>query len=199
MGPGFSPHDLGGGLLFLVARLPDELLWDPATFDAAWDLHPAAHPSIHLHGRRVPIPRWQRAYGQDYRFSGQVSRALPIPARLVPLLAWAKRQVHPALNGLLLNWYEGPGQYIGPHRDSTRDMVAGAPIVTVSFGEERTFRLSRGAGDAREVRDFPAPHGAVFVLPQETNAVWKHAVPKSARRTGRRISVTIRGFHANAG
>jgi hypothetical protein len=72
-------------------------------------------------------------------------------------------------------------------------MVAGAPIVTVSFGEERKFRLSRGTGEAKEVRDFPTPHGTVFVLPQETNAVWKHSVPKSARYTGRRISVTIRG------
>ena len=78
-------------------------------------------------------------------------------------------------------------------------MAAGAPIVTASFGEERTFRLSRGAGEAKEVRDFPAPHGTVFVLPQPTNAVWKHAVPKSGRYTGRRISVTIRGFHPGPG
>jgi hypothetical protein len=76
-------------------------------------------------------------------------------------------------------------------------MVPGAPIVTISFGEERKFRLSRGRGEAKEVRDFPAPHGTAFVLPQETNAVWKHAVPKSTRYTGRRVSVTIRGF-ANA-
>jgi alkylated DNA repair dioxygenase AlkB len=81
---------------------------------------------------------------------------------------------------------------------STRNMVAGAPIVTVSFGEARKFRLSRDTGDARQVRDFPASHGTVFVLPQETNAVWKHAVPKSARYMGRRISVTIRGFYSDA-
>ena len=78
-------------------------------------------------------------------------------------------------------------------------MAAGAPVVTLSFGEERTFRLSRGTGEAKEVRDFPAPHGTVFVLPQETNVVWKHAVPKSVRYTGRRVSVTIRGFQTSVG
>lgn len=194
----FTPHDLGDGLLFLVGRVPDDLLWDQAVFDAAWDLHPAIRPDIHLHGRRVQIPRWQQAYGEDYRFSGQVSRALPVPDLLAPLLAWAQRDIHPALNGLLLNWYEGPGHYIGPHHDSTQNMVAGAPIVTISFGEERKFRLSRGTGETKQVRDFPAPHGTAFVLPHETNAVWKHAVPKSTRYTGRRISVTVRGFGAAA-
>lgn len=73
-------------------------------------------------------------------------------------------------------------------------MVVGAPIVTISFGEERVFRLSRGKGRDRQVKNFPTKDGAVFILPQETNAVWKHSVPKSKRYLGRRISVTIRGF-----
>jgi hypothetical protein len=75
-------------------------------------------------------------------------------------------------------------------------MAAGAPIVTVSFGETRLFRLSRGSGDARRVRDFPAPAGTVFILPRDTNEMWKHAVPKSIRYQRRRISVTLRGFDA---
>ena len=39
-------------------------------------------------------------------------------------------------------------------------------------------------------------HGTVFILPYATNLVWKHGVPKSARYTGRRISVTLRAFTA---
>ena len=190
----FVAHDLGDGLRFWAGRVPDELRWDAAAFEAAWALHPDVRPSIHLHGRPVQLPRWQRAYGRDYRFSGQTSPAAPVPALLEPLLAWTRTVVHPALNGLLLNWYEGPGHYIGPHNDSTVGMAEGAPIVTVSFGEERKFRLSRGKSEAREVKDFPAPDGTVFVLPRDTNAAWKHSVPKSARYTGRRISVTVRGF-----
>ena len=31
--------------------------------------------------------------------------------------------------------------YIGAHRDSTASMIEGVPIVTVSLGEERAFRL----------------------------------------------------------
>jgi alkylated DNA repair dioxygenase AlkB len=192
--PTFVAHDLGDGLHFWAGRVPEGLRWDAARFEAEWSLRPDDRPTIHLHGRPVQIPRWQQAYGRDYRFSGQVSAAAPVPPLLEPLLAWARAAIHPSLNGLLLNWYEGPGHYIGPHNDSTVGMAAGTPIVTVSFGEERKFRLSRGKSEAREAKDFAAPDGTVFVLPRDTNAAWKHSVPKSARYTGRRISVTVRGF-----
>jgi alkylated DNA repair dioxygenase AlkB len=192
--PGFITHDLGDGLRLFEGRLPDDVRWGPVAFAAGWALRPEARPTIRMHGRVIQVPRWHQAYGLDYRFSGQTSPAVPVPPLLEPLLAWARRAVHPALNALLVNWYEGPNHYIGPHHDATARMLPGAPIVTASFGEVRTFRLSRGAGRARQTRDFLAADGSVFVLPRDTNDAWKHSVPKSVRYTGRRTSVTIRGF-----
>ena len=192
----FTAHDLGDGLLFLTGVVPPELVWDADRFAAAWHLHPEHKPVIRMVGKPVEIPRWQQAYGADYRFSGQTSTAEPVPAPLVPLLDWTRATIDGRLNGLLLNWYDGPGHYIGPHHDSTAGLCPGGPVVTLSFGEERTFRLTRGTGPDRLTRDFPARHGAAFVLPYATNRVWKHAVPKSARYSGRRISVTVRAFAA---
>ena len=54
-----------------------------------------------------------------------------MPAILQPLLDWTRSAIDPALNALLLNWYDGPGHYIGPHRDSTVRMIGGCPIVTI--------------------------------------------------------------------
>ncbi len=193
---GFKEQALDDGSPFYCGCLPEELLWDDHTFEEVWRLHPTTKPRIRMINKEVEIPRWQQAYGADYHFSGQTSRALPAPPVLLPLRDWARQAVDPRLNGLLLNWYEGPAHYIGAHHDSTRGMAAGAPIVTVSFGETRVFRLSRGSGAVRRVRDFPAPAGTVFILPQDTNEVWKHAVPKSGRHRGRRISVTLRAFEA---
>lgn len=190
----FTAHDLGDGLTFLTASLPPELVWDAARFEEVWHLHPDTRPVILMVGKPVEIPRWQQAYGADYHFSGQTSTALPVPAVLLPLLDWSRRAVDPRLNGLLLNWYDGPGHYIGPHHDSTVGMCPGGPIVTLSFGEERTFRLTRSAGPDKVTRDFSAVNGTAFVIPSGTNRVWKHAVPKSARYSGRRVSVTVRAF-----
>jgi alkylated DNA repair dioxygenase AlkB len=127
-------------------------------------------------------------------FSGNPSHALPVPAALTPLFEWTKSNVFPQLNGILMNWYEGPGHYIGPHHDSTKRMIPAAPIVTISFGEKRTFRLSSDDEAGKVTRNFPATDGTVFVIPYATNEVWKHSVPKSTKYKGRRISVTIRAF-----
>ena len=84
--------------------------------------------------------------------------------------------------------------YIGAHRDSREGLIEGTPIVTVSLGEQRTFRLRPWEG--RGFRDFAAPHGSVFVMPWGTNLAWTHEVPHAAAHTGRRISVTLRAFVA---
>ena len=193
--PGFECHDLGGGRLW-VGRLSDALIPVAAEFDALWQLHPADFHEIKMHGRLVKTPRWQQAYGMDYHYTGRVNRALPIPPRIGPFLSWTQENVDEGLNGLLLNWYDGQrGHYIGRHRDSIQNMIPGAPIVTISLGEERTFRLRPWpAHPGATPIDFPACNGTVFVMPWETNRAFTHEVPPSTRRTGRRISVTLRGF-----
>ena len=165
---------------------------EPARLEALWALHPTEHTVLVMYGKPVPIPRFQRAYGRDYRFSNQTSPAEPIPALLEPFLAWA-RTVDPRMNGLLLNWYDAAhGHRIGPHRDSQSGLVEGAPILTMSFGATRCFRLKRYRGTERV--DVEVGHGSAVVIPWETNEAWTHEVPHRASDKGRRISVTVRAF-----
>jgi alkylated DNA repair dioxygenase AlkB len=186
-------HRLDATQTFLAGELPRELRLDAAAFDALWALHPEDFHEITMHGRKVKTPRWQQAYGADYVYTGNVNRALPVPPLLAPLHAWARTEIDARLNGLLLNWYDAErAQYIGKHRDSTVNMVRGAPIVTVSFGAERVFRLRPWRAEG--VRDFTARDGSVFVMPYATNEAYTHEVPHSAKSRGRRISVTLRAF-----
>ncbi len=188
-------HRIAGRLSIFTTRLPKGLARaGEARFAEVWALHPEQFHSIvqPFTGRTIPLPRWQQAYGQDYRYTGSVNRALPIPPLLEPYLAWARRRLDARLNGLLLNWYDAAlRHYIGPHRDSTVGLIVGAPIVTISLGATRLFRL-RPKGGA--FVDFPATDGGVLILPWETNLGAKHAVPHRAGDTGRRISITIRAF-----
>jgi alkylated DNA repair dioxygenase AlkB len=176
-----------------VGRLPDALIPDPAGFDRLWAIHPETFHVIKMHGKDVRTPRWQQAYGADYRYTGNTNRALPIPAELEPLHAWI-REIDPRLNGLLLNWYDAEhGHYIGKHRDSTINMIEGAPIVTISLGAERVFRIRRWKGDAT-MHDIPTGNGTVIVMPHAVNLAWTHEVPHNAKAAGRRISITARAF-----
>src|ERR1700733_3911460 len=178
-------YDLGDGFVFRSGQLPAALVWDAVEFDAAWLIHPTEKHEIMMHGRLVETPRWQQAYGADYHYTGSVNKGLPVPQLIVPLLTWVQSQIDPRTNGVLVNWYDGPGHYIGPHHDSVIQMVYGSSIVTVSFGETRTFRLTRGKGAEAMTIDFLATNGTVFVMPYDTNRAWKHGVPKSTRYTGR--------------
>lgn len=153
-----------------------------------------------MYGHEVEIPRRQQAFEKPYWFSGKLKEPEPTtPDILAVLLQWARSKVFAHLNGILNNYYEGPDEYIGFHRDSIANMLKGAPILTISFGETRDFRLTRrqkqnGKTVLVDTRDFPALCGTVFVMPYETNRRWYHEVPKSAKYRGRRISVTIRAF-----
>jgi len=193
---GFQPHHLGSGERLWLGRLPDKLFVGPTEFESLWQLHPEEFHEIKMYGRLVKTPRWQQAYGRDYRYTGRVNKALPIPPSLNPFLRWSQDNIASELNGLLLNWYDGRcGHYIGPHRDSVAHMIPGAPIVTISLGEERTFRLRPWSLKLRgDPIDFQACNGTVFVMPLETNRAYTHEVPGSERHTGRRISITVRGL-----
>jgi alkylated DNA repair dioxygenase AlkB len=190
----YKSHVLDHRHRFFEGSLPLDLQPNADSFASLWSLHPDEYHKILMHGRLVRTPRWQQAYGANYHYTGNTNTALPVPPILEPFREWSQRTIDDGLNGMLLNWYDGQlGHYIGPHHDSTADMVRGAPIVTISLGEERIFRLSQP--QSKETRDFVAHNGTVFIMPYDTNLAWKHAVPRFARYEGRRISITIRAFY----
>jgi alkylated DNA repair dioxygenase AlkB len=193
---GFQGHDLGTGHKLWVGSLPNALMLTATQFETLWQMHPEKFHEIEMYGRLVETPRWQQAYGTDYHYTGRANRALLIPPFLEPFIRWSRDNINPDLNGLLLNWYDGSlGHYIGRHRDSIQNMIPGAPIVTISLGEERAFRLRPWPASLKgKPLDFPAHNGTVFVMPWETNRAFTHEVPASANQTGRRISITLRGF-----
>ena len=174
-------------------KLDDEQMTSSSNFGCLWKLHPEEFPSIFLHGRHVQLPRWQQAYGANYYFSGQTSEARSIPEILVDYLNWGQRSIDARLNGLLINWYDDQqGHYIGSHRDSTKGLVKRTCIAMMSLGSARVMRF-------RPIKqpgfiDIEVENGDVIVMPLQTNANFKHEIPKLKRYDGKRISITMRCF-----
>lgn len=162
-------------------------------FEALWNLHPEEYHTLFFHGKEVKTPRWQQAYGADYRYTGSKNNALPITDKLRPFYKWCRENIDFQLNGMLLNWYDGQSKhYIGAHRDDTRDLIKGSPIVTISLGEERIFRMR--PYNEKGYTDFKVQHGDVIIIPWETNWKWTHEVPSFSKYKKKRISITLRGF-----
>ncbi|WP_367392957.1 alpha-ketoglutarate-dependent dioxygenase AlkB [Lewinella sp. LCG006] len=158
-----------------------------------WERHPPSYHRLMMHGKEVLTPRWQQAYGKNYRYTGSQNNALAIDQDLKKYLEWACEHIDSRLNGLLLNWYDGQqNHYIGAHRDDTRDLMTGSPIVTISFGQERIFRM-RPHG-MKGFKDFTVRNGEAIIIPWETNLSWTHEVPAFKKYNGKRISITMRAF-----
>lgn len=191
---GFQNHQLDQQHGLWVGRIPDHLRFGSDEFEQLWSLKPDFHHKVRLpfSSRMVEIKRWQQSWGADYAFSGNVLSAVgAIPDMLRPLVSWCRDSIDSRLNGVLANFYQGPDHYISQHHDSTDGLIEQTPIVTVSFGETRTFRMSHS--DHKSI-DFPSVDGGVFVMPADTHRAWKHGVPVRKSHTGRRVSITLRAF-----
>lgn len=192
----FKRVPLPGGHSMVVGSLPNHLQPSPDQFSALWEMHPLDYHEIKMHGRGWSRRRDGSRPSVTTAYTGRVNRALPIPTILEPLVSWAREGVDTRLNGILVNWYDSAlGHYIGRHRDSIIGLAERSPIVTISLGAERRFRLrpwpSKLGGPPL---DLPATDGAVFVMPWSTNRAFTHEVPTGRASSGRRISVTLRAF-----
>ncbi|WMX12938.1 alpha-ketoglutarate-dependent dioxygenase AlkB [Aureispira sp. CCB-E] len=189
----FEEHYLNAIHPIYIGAIPSELKAQLPDFDTLWNTHPDEYHVVKILGKEVPTPRWQQAYGFDYKYTGSKQNALPISPVLKLFLDWCKKEIHPSLNGLLLNWYEGEKKhYIGPHRDAVVGLKEGSPIVTISLGEERIFRFRPWR--EKGYQDFKVEDGTVVIIPWATNKGWTHEVPHFARFKNRRISVTLRVY-----
>ncbi len=189
----FVCHQLDEISKFYTGVLPTKIYTDNCLFEKLWKLHPQEFHNIKIHGQLVKTPRWQQAYNKDYYYTGNINKALPLPILINPFLEWTKSVIDARLNGILVNWYDGSKRhYIGKHQDSTTGIISGTPIVTISLGETRIFRLRSKTKSG--YRDFLAENRSVFIMPYETNKIWTHEVPYFKNYQGRRISITLRAF-----
>ena len=81
--------------------------------------------------------------------------------------------------------------YIGPHSDNERQIEIGSPILAVSLGAERVFRIR---ADKKIVLDLKMPDNSYVIMGGKMQQQFTHEVPKSKRVTERRISITFRKF-----
>lgn len=174
-------------------------------FQAMWDGQPTTVRTMKIFGKDVPIPRQHELYGVpgvSYSFSGQtLPSRQDYPELVSKCFAWAKEN-YPQYtwNGALCNWYKDGQSYIGPHSDDERDLEDGAPILSFSFGGERTFRLkpkkktSQSGLYVKTRLDLVTRNNSVIAMCGQCQRQFTHEVPKTAKYVAPRINITIRCF-----
>jgi alkylated DNA repair dioxygenase AlkB len=78
------------------------------------------------------------------------------------------------------------------HGDTTgRSAREDTMVAIVSFGSPRPLLLRRRHSPSRSLR-FPLGHGDLIVMGGSCQRTWEHAIPKTARPVGPRVSVQFR-------
>jgi alkylated DNA repair dioxygenase AlkB len=147
-----------------------------------------------FYGREVDLPRLTAWYGEamdNYSYSGINMNAKP----WTPELLFIKRRVEKSagmkFTSVLLNYYRNGNDSVSWHRDNEKVLRANPVIASVSFGATRTFKF-RHVDNHRMVKSIELENGMYILMKGETQHKWEHTIPKSAKVTGPRVSLTFR-------
>src|SRR6202041_656120 len=136
-----------------------------------------------MYDRTVDVPRLLRFYGADATLP---DRALD--ACRDALNAHYQAELGEAFTTAGLCFYRDGRDSVAWHGDTIgRGSTEDTMVAILSLGEARPLLLRpRGGGEASR---YVLGHGDLFVMGGSCQRTWEHAVPKSARPTGPRISV----------
>ena len=167
-------------------------------FDELWSLHPAEYGVVKYGDKIINTPRWQQSYCLPYYYSGMMHEAMPLPQAFKAFQDWSNSLEIGEFNQVLINWYENGGHYISRHSDHEQQIIPDSPIMSISLGQTRTFRI-RNKNDDKIVLDLPMPDQSYVIMGGKMQKRFLHEVPKvngaKGEAMGRRINITLRKFH----
>jgi alkylated DNA repair dioxygenase AlkB len=184
----------------ITDELPTYLQISKEEFEYLWSLRPQEEQYIKMLGKKIAIPRRNKAYGKSYSFAGITEeKAQETPDIIQRYIDYTGG------NGALVNWYDTGLEYIGPHSDNEKQLVKDSDIFTISFGENRTFRVrptkvAQHKYDKELKKDFNTQDNEIIVMSGKFQEEFKHSIPLTkkiknvGKWKGKRISITIRTF-----
>ncbi len=157
----------------LFARLVTDVPWQ-AERRAMWD-------------NVVDVPRLLRFYGERRAAARPAARRGPARAR--PALRATSSASRSVSAGMC--FYRDGRDSVAWHGDTIgRSSTEDTMVAILSLGEARRLSLRPRTGG--ESISFPVGHGDLLVMGGSCQRTWEHAVLKTARPVGPRISVQFR-------
>lgn len=137
-----------------------------------------------MYDREVDVPRLVGHYRLDPPPATMPSAILNTAQRVVARLELP-------FDSVGLNLYRHGRDSVAPHNDRLNEIRAGFPIALVSLGATRRMTIRAKAQPRRAIHvDLEA--GSLLVMDYATQLHYTHAVPKTTRPVGERISLAFR-------
>lgn len=166
-----------------------DALYDALMGQVAWEMH-----RIRMFGRLVDSPRlscWIGDPGASYVYSRVRFEPRPWPAALAALRPRIDAAAGVAMNSVLANLYRDGRDAMGWHSDDEPELGPRPVIASLSLGGTRRFAFRHRDDPARKCT-LELPHGSLLLMAGDTQAQWRHALPRTARPVPPRINLTFR-------
>ncbi|SDD79164.1 alpha-ketoglutarate-dependent dioxygenase AlkB family protein [Paraburkholderia lycopersici] len=148
---------------------------------------------IRTPGGWVDQPRltaWQGDPGAVYVYSGIRNVPQPWTATVAELRDAISALCGERFNSVLLNRYRTGTDSMGWHADHEPELGPEPVIASLSLGATRRFDLRHNKTGV--VRSFRLTSGSLLVMQGDTQAQWRHRVPKEPGVSGERVNLTFR-------
>lgn len=169
-------------------------------YEKLWNLHPLIKEKVLMYGKLIDMPRFTQSYGSSYTFSKVKHEAVPIPTLLEPFIEWSNKTIgtmfNCTFNTLFVNWYQSGFNYINPHSDDEKEHNPNTPIISISLGATRKFRIRNMQKEI--ITDIDMKDQTFIIMCGNMQKEFTHEVPKITGKLGQntrsRINITIRSF-----
>lgn len=131
------------------------------------------------------------SFGVPYDYSNMSYEQVEIPGFLEELIPLIASKIGFTPNNCLINYYYEETSSMGFHSDMIDFLDEHTGICIVSLGNPRILRF-RNKENKEITRDFVLNPGSLFLMSQEVQKHWDHAVRKSSGPDPERISLTFR-------
>ena len=173
---------------FIESPIADTLLKKFLT-DLEWQQH-----NIRIFGKIVPQPRLSALYAQN-RSSYTYSNLTLTPAEFTPELKDLQNKLKDLTNleftHCLANLYRDGQDSMGWHSDDEKELGKEPVIASLSFGGKRKFQMKHKSRKEMKFQIEPE-HGSLLIMAGQTQASWKHQIPKTKKEVGIRVNLTFR-------
>jgi alkylated DNA repair dioxygenase AlkB len=140
--------------------------------------------TVHMYDRKLLEPRLTAGWSTD-------AEDASTPAVLREMAELLSTRYAVDFDRIWVNLYRDGADSVAWHGDRNRLVMTRPLVATVSLGARRRFLL-RPRGTSRAAHRLEPGHGDLVVMGGQCQAEWEHTVPKTAKRVGARMSVTIR-------
>ena len=169
-----------------IDRLPGWLLGSDAVLDTLLQEVPWRAERRQMYDREVDVPRLLCWYGPD----AELPHPVLAQAKSALTTYYAPELNEPFLTAGLCLYRDGRDS-VAPHGDTIgRGSHTDTMVAILSVGSERPLVLRpRDGGTGIRI---PLGHGDLVVMGGSCQRTWEHAIPKTTRPVGPRVSIQYR-------